>query len=356
MAQISVKTFAEIDLEDFLALSQLEYGATVSSNATHIRWKHLDSQLGASLYVNLAEIDRVVGCALIQSRSLRTASKVFNLGQVMDLLIDKGHRSTPINFINITKACGNIENFDLVFHTSNERSFPLYSKLFRFANPFSLKAYGFPVRLAGVLKSILGLRIDAIDWLTAPFRWLFVLIAYAVNSVARLEISQRAMSDEELEAICTKCLHQSGSHLARTNTFLKWRFVDAPLWPATVYRIDRKERFLGYVVTRKMELGGLNHLVLMDFILDPDTQFFVRIALRLWLIRQAIISQADTLFTIVNPFSIIASTCVGFPFISISDRLLPHATPIFMRARSDDNKELESDRSIHMTLADLDYF
>lgn len=356
MAQISVKTFEEADLKGYLVLSQLEYGATASSDANHTRWKHVDSQFGASLYVNLAEADCVVGRALIQPRSLRIQSKVFSLGQVMDLLIDKNHRSTPINFINLTKTCGTIENFDLVFHTSNERSFPLYSKLFRFANPFSLKAYGFPVRIAGMLSSILGRRIDALDWLVAPFHWLLGVGACVFSAMAKLDISERAMNDDELEAVCTKCLRQSGSHLVRTNAFLKWRFVDAPLWPATIYRVDCKREFLGYVVTREMKLDGLNHLVLMDFMLAPDTPLLARIALRLWLIRQAVKLKADSFFTMVNPFSIIAHTCVGFPFINIPDSLLPHATPIFMRSRTDNNKELESNRSIHMTLADLDYF
>ena len=356
MAQISVKTFGEADLERFLEMSQLEYGASDSTNSDHIRWKHLDSPFGASAYVSLAETGQVVGRALIQPRTLCTASKVFNVASVMDLLIDREHRTTPINFINITKACGNVARCDLVFHTSNERTFPLYSKLLRFSNPFSLRAYGFPLRLAGLFSAIIGCRIDVIDWFTAPLRWLLGGIAYLANSVARLDISQSVMSDDELEMLCTKCLHQSGPHLARTNSFLKWRFGDAPLWPATVCRIDRKGQFLGYVVTRKVELGGINHLVLMDFILDPDTPLFVRVALRLWLIRKAITSKADALFTMVNSFSTIARKCVGFPLVSIPDRLLPHATPIFVRARSNFNKELEVDRSIHLTLADLDYF
>jgi hypothetical protein len=279
-----------------------------------------------------------------------------NAASVMDMLIDRQHRTTPANFIQITKATGNLENVDLVFHTSNERTYPLYSKLLRFSNPFALKAYGFPVRIAGVFYSILGRRIDAIDWLVAPFHWLLGAISYLFIAMTRLDVSERTMDDDELEALCVKCLSHSGEHFARTNAFLRWRFVDAPIWTATVSRIDRRGQFLGYVVTRKMELGGLNHLVLMDFMLDPDAPFLARVTLRLWLIRQAIKSHADSLFTMVNPFSAIARQCVGFPFIGIPDKLLPHATPIFIRSRTGDYKELEADRSIHMTLADLDYF
>lgn len=356
MVQISVKTFAETDLEGFLEMSQSEYGTSVSTDSGHIRWKHLNSPFGASFYVSLVETGRVVGRVLIQPRTLYTASKVFNAASVMDLLINRKYRSTPLNFIKIIKACGNVANFELVYHTSNEITFPLYSKLFRFSNPFSLRAYGFPIKVAGLFTSIIGRRVEAIDWFIAPLHWLLRVIAYAVTSAARLDISQRAMSDGELEALCTKCLRQSGPHLARTNAFLKWRFGDTPLWPATVYRIDRKGQFLGYVVTRKVELGGINHLVLMDFLLDPDTPLIVQVALRLWLIRKAITSKADVLFTMVNSFSTIAGKCAGFPLVRIPDRLLPHATPIFVRACSNDGKELEAVRSIHLTLADLDYF
>jgi len=337
-------------------MTQNEYGPSVTGNADHIRWKHLASPFGASTYISLLEAGEVVGRALIQPRPMRTEAKMFNIASVMDLLIEQKHRTTPANFISLTKASGNVEQYDLVFHTSNERTFPLYSKLFRFPNPFSLRAYGFPVRLAGVFAALFGRRIEAIDWFTAPVRWLLVAIADTAKFCARLEIAPSAMSDDELETLSAKSLHQSGPHLARTNAFLKWRFTDSPFWSATIFRIDRKDQFVGYVATRKMELGGLNHLVLMDFMLDPDMPFLARIALRLWLVRQAITAKADALFTMVNSYSSMARKIAGFPLLPIPDRFLPHATPIFVRPRSNDLKELEADRSIHMTLADLDYF
>lgn len=357
MSQLSVEIFSESDLEGYLKMSKSEYGTAASTTEpNHIRWKHLNSPFGASSYVGLVEKDQVVGRALVQPRPLYMGLKIFNVASVMDLLIDREYRSTPANFLNLTKACGKIARFDLIFHTSNERTYPLYSRLLQFANPFSLQAYGFPVRFAGAFASILGRRIETIDWFTAPLRWLLESIAYVVNSLAKLDITQRAMSDDELEKLCTKCLHKSIPHLARTNAFLKWRFSDTELWPATIYRIDKKEKFLGYVVTRQVNLGDMNHLVLMDFVLDPDTPTFIQFALRLWLIHKAITSKSDTLFTMVNSLSAIARQCVGFPLIAIPDKLLPHATPIFMRACSDETKELEVEQSIHFTLADLDYF
>jgi len=355
MVRISVDIFSKNDLDIFLIMTNHEYGASDTTNRHHVKWKHLDSPFTASTYVCLVDDKKVVGRALLQPRKLRMAKKVFSVASVMDLLIEQKYRSSPVNFINITKACGNIESFDLVFHTSNERTFPLYSKLFRFSNPFSLKAYGFPVRLAGLSSLVIGRRLDVLDCIIIPFHWLIYGVESFFNLIASLDVSERDMSDEELETLSLKCLRQSAPHLERTNSFLKWRFKDAPIWHGTIYRIDRKGMFLGYVVTRKMKLDGLTHLVLMDFIIDPDTPFIAIVALRLWLIRKAITSKADVLFTMLNSVSIIAQKCIGFPLINIPEKFLPHSTPIFIRTRSNESSELEINDSIHMTLADLDY-
>ena len=356
--KIIVEKFALSDIEGFLELSISEYGtsASTSTNSDHIKWKHLNSPFGASTYISLVSSGKIVGRAMLQPRIYCIGSYRLSAANVTDVIIERGFRSPPSNFINVTKAAGDVSGFDLSFHTSNERTFSLYTKLLHFPTPFSLRAFGFPLRFSGFLCKIIGHRIEILDWLTAPFRWLLVITASLVNFAAKLDVSPQTMGDDELDALCTKCLRQSGPLFARTNAFLKWRFLDAPLSPASVYRIDLKGTFIGYIAICKQEMGGLNHLILKDFLLDPNTPHFVQVALRLWLIRIAIKSKADTLFTMVNSFSSIARECVGFPLVPIPDRLLPHATPIFMRFRSSDNKEFEMDKSVHFTMADLDYF
>ncbi len=357
MAQLSVRTFSEKDLPGFLTLSQSEYGTSASTtDAAHIRWKHLTSPFGASTYICLDVAGKVVGRALVQPRPLCTATRMLATASVMDLLIDREHRTTPGNFIQITKATGDATGFDLIYHTSNEKTFPLYSKLLRFPRPFSLSAYGFPLRLAGPLASRIGRRIGLLDTLTAPWRGLLTLLSLIASTLVRLDVAHAPIGEDELSTLSAKCLHRGGPHLARTSTFLKWRFTDAPQWPATVYRVTHKGKFMGYVVTRKVELDGMVHSVLMDVLLDVDIPLLARIALRLWLIRQAAAMGADALFTMINPGSEVARTAVGFPLIPIPERLLPHTTPIFIRVCGTEGKTLETDGSFHLTLADLDYF
>ena len=190
----------------------------------------------------------------------------------------------------------------------------------------------------------------------APLRWVLVAASYLVNSVAGLVITEDSITDRELEELCTKCLQQSGSHLIRSNAFLKWRFQETLCWPARISRIERKGHFLGFLVTRKVNLQDRSHFVLMDFILDPSISRCARLSLRLWLIRQTIQSGSDVFFTMANPFSSIARRCIGFPLIKIPEKFLPHATPVFMRAGTHGSEILESNRTIHLTLGDLDYF
>jgi hypothetical protein len=356
MSHLTISNFLESDLENFLKLSHGEYGYVDSNSSDHIAWKHLNSPFGASTLIKLSENNDVVGHALMQPRLLQINGKKIRCALVMDVLIDRNHRTTPAKFIELTKAAGNVDDIDLVIHTSNNKTGPLYSKLFRFPSPFSLTAFGFPVKLSGFLTLILGRRIRIFDWFLIPFHLLFLFFTYVFCEILRLDISNRPTSDVELNNLSDSCVKESGPQLVRSNEFLKWRFNDAPLWSASIFRIERCGHFLGYVVTRKVKLGDLNHQILMDFLINPETPSLVNFAIRLWLISHAIKSGSDTFFTMINFSNTSAKQFIGFPLAMIPEKFLPHTTPIFIRSSHTLSKIFESDTSIHITLSDLDYF
>ena len=371
--KISAAVFKEADLEDYLGLSRQEFSEAVPvetdqanwknsyvesllTNPDHIRWKHLNSPFGASTFVRAVSFGKTVGRVLLQPRTFYSATQKYQVACAMDMLVLRRFRSPSSNFINLIKASDGMPNFDFVYHTANEITHGLYGRLLRFPNPFSLDSYGFPLRIAGLLSSVTRRRINAIDWLTAPFRWLVGVLALAFKALAQLDISQQPISDEQLESLFQNCLRQSGPLLARTNEYLKWRFGDVSNCPGEIFRIDRKGQLIGYIVTRQVEMEGLKHLVLMDFLLEPDTTFRSQFALRLWLLRSAITVKVDTFFTMVNSCNPMAHKFIGFPLMRIPDKVLPHATPIFIRRFHDQKGEFKTDSSLHFTLADLDYF
>jgi len=372
-ARVSVDIFKETDLEDYLKLSQNEFSKVTLSdsnrsnwkdlyvkslltNPDYIRWKHLDSPFGASTFVRLVVSSKTVGRVLLQPRFFYTAKQKFHVACSMDMLIQRGFRFPPSNFINLIKESDGISDFDFVYHTANKITHALYDRLLHFPKIFSLSAYGFPLRISGLFFSMTGRHFFALDWLIAPFHWLVKIFALIFNSISKLDISQRPMSDELLSNFFQNCLRQSGPLLGRTNDYLKWRFGDKSNCPAKIFRIDREGQLIGYIAIGQVEMGGLKHLVLMDFLLESDISLSVKIALRLWLIRSAIISKADTLFTMVNSFNKMARKLAGFPLMRIPDKLLPHTTPIFIRPHHYGKSGFKIDRALHFTLADLDYF
>jgi hypothetical protein len=355
-AKVLVEAFEEAHLKEFIKLSHVEYGKSPTADIDHIAWKHLRAPLGPSTYIRLvANGGNTVGRVMLQPRQVNTASGQFPVSLITDGLIDTEFRSTPTNFINLINTAGNVPAFSFVCHTSNEVTEPLYRKLFRFPQPFSLSGYGFPVRLAGFFLKFSRLRLSILDWLILPLRWLVGLLAFIMFWASKLNLSERLPDDDRLALLCSKSLNESGPFFVRNQSFLKWRFKDAPEWSSEVYCIEREGEFFGYLVMRRFELDGLNYLAVADFLIDPALTIFERLAIRSWLILEALKSGVDALFTMINPKNIIARKGIGFPLMCIPDKFLPHGTPIFMWTRKGKSCDFDKVESTYMTLADLDY-
>ena len=352
----SIETFTESSLEDFIELSKTQYGLSIVSNIEHTRWKHLASPLGASTNIRLVVNKKTIGRSMLQPKILLTQTGECNTACVTDVLIHPKFRSNPANFINLTKASENISKFDSVYHTSNEHTEPFYSKLFKYPQPFSLKGYGFPLRFSNLFFKFSNIRLKILDWLTSPFYWVVSLIASIVITASKINFSEQLPSDEMLNKLWFKSILKSGPIFIRNRAYLKWRLIDAPKWAAKVYTVESKGSFIGYVATRKFKLNGIIFLVVIDFLFNTDINIFERIVLRLWLLKQAIKLNVDALFSMINPESKVSRVCIGFPMLPIPDKFLPHATPVFFRAKDAENIDFKLFNSTHMTTADIDYF
>ena len=355
MVEISVRQFEEEDLDRYIEMSKIEYGEQpTTSNLEHIRWKHLESPFGPSLYAALIQDGKVSGRALIQPRTLEHKKEKIQAGSVMDVLLDPSCRTTPSHFINLTKAC-DLES-GILFHTANERTNLLYKKLFKFPSPFALKAYCFPTRLTGFLKKLTNKNLSILECLISPYRWILAVLSKIFSKFTKIKISSNSIKADEIKELNERINKQDGKMLTRSKEFIEWRYIDAPLWKAEVLRVDVGSQFYGYLVIRKIGLDDLEYLVLMDYLIEPQISIYKKMALKLWLIKKTIETKADGFFTMCNPLSPIASVCIGFPFVPIPDKYLPHTTPIFIRTKYKDLKMYETSKTMHITLGDLDYF
>jgi len=141
----------------------------------------------------------------------------------------------------------------------------------------------------------------------------------------------------------------------RNPLFLKWRFIEGPLFNGQVKWIGFRGVCFGYLVFKQVQLSGLNVCVLMDVVMRRKLTFMEGVAIKLLAVKFALDAASDALFTLANTNNSALEWLGRFPFISIPDSLLPHPTPIFIHA-SEEMYPLLNRKSIYLTLADLDYF
>jgi len=356
MSRIKIDHFKEEDIKDFIGLSSTEYKDEAITNKEHVRWKHVNSNFGPSIYVTLNNNKSVIGRVLLHRRVLQTKNKKIIFAQPMDLLIKKDFRRNPLNFIKLTKACDNIKESDYIFHTSNEKSYPLYKHLLKFSSPFKLSAYGFPINIGSILGALFKVKIEFLNIVFLPFYFLFFIIFYLANYFSNINFSKTQLNNRDIQSTLRRYKEKSWDCFDRSVHFLEWRFKNAPLREADIIQIKKNGDFAGYIVLKKASLNHLTHLTIMDFMLIPNLNILDRLVIKFWLINEGVKSKSDTLFLMVNPFSEASKPIIGFPFLPIPESLLPHATPIFIRAIKKRSKWLEFNNKIHITLADLDYF
>ena len=142
----------------------------------------------------------------------------------------------------------------------------------------------------------------------------------------------------------------------RDSQFLKWRFLQSPLWKAKILYLYKDSKLCGYVVLRNVELEGIKFTVVMDFTLNETFNALQLFCLRCSLICMALNYGDDMVFTLLNPLSRASKKFIGFPWIKIPERYMPHRTPIFLHINDPSRVNLENPSNIHVTLGDLDYF
>jgi hypothetical protein len=258
--------------------------------------------------------------------------------------------------IKMTKAIKTPDNIDVVVHTSNESSDLIYQKLFKFPVVFKLSATGLPVRCSNILKPHLNsaaiLRLAEI--LLSPWRWVLRSIAFAASFALDLRLGD--IPDRGTTAdIFQEYRRIAGPHFERSQDFFQWRFYDGPIFNAHIEWVWSKSECLGYLAWRRVSLGGLSVLVIMDVVLRRRLTPSEAITLKFIATQVAIESGCDASFSLANIENRSLKWLKGFPFVSIPDKYLPHSTPLFVHA-SEEYKSLAVRRDIFLTLADLDYF
>ncbi|MEE1610163.1 hypothetical protein [Microvirga sp. CF3016] len=357
MLDVRVEPIEIETISNHIALAQTTYSDPTTTDPDHFWWKHGQGHDGPSISVNLYNEGKIVGRSVIMPRVFRPEpATTCRAGLVADLLLEPGHRSA-LNFMSLVRGQSKAPQIDLLVHTSNETSDPLYRKFLRYPVAFNLKAYGIPIRFHKLASKVAGRELpEALEALAAPWRITLRGAAAIGQKLNRISFDTGLPSDSELESILDGFRAVAGPHFERSQAFLRWRFQEGPIFNGNIVTVRVRDQAIGYFVWRKLTLSGLNFIILMDVAFSNHINSSLRGVLWLYLSRIGIHEGADVVFTMVNPANPMLARLVARPLIPISDNHLPHPTPIFLLPRNRDLAWLKGYGSTYMTLADIDYF
>jgi len=355
--KIVFNKFTEDQVLNFIRLSEIEYGELESvTNADHVRFKHLQIPYGTSTAMNLEHENEVVGRAMLQPRLISLFGKQFPSAFVTDVLIHPDFRRPASNFISLMKSIKEAQDFSLVFHTSNNNTENIYKKLLGFKCPLSLSGFGFLLNFRKVLCKVLKFDSPLFDLFSVPYKFLVLALCKTVNIFFDFKITPEEPGDSHFNEFIQNEAIKNDCEMVRDAKFLKWRFSQSPLWQANTLYLYRDSKLCGYVVLQNVELENLKFTIVMDFALNERLSSLQLLCLRFSIIHKALNDDDDMIFTLLNPLSISSKRFIGFPWIKIPEKYLPHKTPIFIHIKDAAMVNMENLSNIHVTLADLDYF
>jgi hypothetical protein len=344
---IFINKFDNIQAKIFCHYSKLYYNDKNTTDLYIIKWKFVDSQTIDSYHLTFRdEVGDVKGRAVLNERFLNVANVKFLLTQVSDLLVVGSQLKS---FITVIKNFKILEN-TCVIHTSNSNSEKIYSKFFKFKKLLSLTAFAFPVSLDNFFPKLSKLIIFKVVFSFYNFviAFIFSIINLFNNNNFQLLNSQE-ISSENLE-------YFSGNQtsLLKTVESIRWRYFQSP-YNYDIFRILESNINIGFIVTRRAVLNGLNFLIVMDFVPVRKLNYLTMLGVRLKLVSLALEYNVDAVFGMFNAQNDIGSDFFKFPFFKIPDRFLPHETPIFISSIKNDFN-VDDLYEMYFSLSDLDYF
>lgn len=360
MASVTRGTLREDDVDAHTALASTTYPGAPPSDPRHVRWKHRANPAGPSVVISLPGRDgHPVGHVFVQRRAWVTGDgREIRGGLVTDLMLAPSARGAGA-FIALMTEARAPNGVDIILHTANEVSEPLYRRLLRYPVALDLVAYGCPTgrvvlpgpadglrqRAIGTMASVAGITAGRMARLLAP----------VVARVAGVRRARTCPGQDERAAAHAAFRAAAGPHLRRDRAFLDWRFRDAPS-PAVVHWVRMREGATGYVALATVTLGGLRAMGVQDVMLPRPPRGLEGLALRLMVMAAASRSGGGVVIGLWNPAAPLSRWMTGLPFIRVPERLLPHASPIFVAPVPGSAADADDLRGAYLALADLDYF
>jgi len=359
VSEVRATTVGEDAVAAHLALAGTTYADEALADGVHFRWKHLQPPSGPSLVLVLDAEDhtRLLGHVFLQRRFwVESDGTEYRAGLITDLVLAPDARDAR-RFVALMSGARASDGIDVVIHTSNETSEPLYRRLLRYPVACELEAYGAPtgrVRIgdAGTARErFFGTGATAIGIVAG---WAARAAAPLLRGLARVSVSSHAPPDATIDSALAAFAAAAGPHLRRDRPFIAWRFGECPN-QSKVSWVRLSDQEYGYIATARVTVGTTNAIAIQDAVLPRMPRRLEGLALRMTVMAMSARAGAGVVIGLWNPRAPLARWMTGLPFVKVPSGFLPHASPIFL-ASSPPGSARAFSGEVFLALADLDYF
>ena len=348
------RKFDRQETKRFCNFSSLFYDRDETNNEQVIDWKMGSQTSSPATHLTVSTDGQINGRAALINRRFSIDRNILQSTQVSDLLIDPAIKGGAC----LMKLVGSykIMETSFVFHTSNERSDIIYRDLFKFDVLCKLTAVAIPIRpfsLLCILASFSLLQRVAVIFDVFYQTVLRALIA-AICLIGPRSYATTSRAKPQEPAFYQAFLDLCDVQFVRDADFLTWRYVDSP-YDYQVITIKSRKEVLCQAYFRQVELEGKSAIVVLDVLSKYQPTTTVRMALYKALIEEGVRAYTDLVFFMYNENSSYMKGLVGFPFIKIPEKFLPHPTPVYWHSHQ---FPIDTDQStkLYFSLGDLDYF
>jgi hypothetical protein len=344
---IKIQPFDSDECKKFTKFSKKYYNQENVTDYTFVNWKFIkyDKNL-INWHLTFMNDSSIVGRAALCERELNFCGNKTKITQVSDLLVDPQKKNNA--FLSLIKSFNKLKN-ECVLHTSNENSYLLYKKIFKFDEKVILTPVVFPIKPQSFVEN------SALKFILTLFSKFFISMHDLVFSQYKFsKIKEyKDVSHPDIHKFLLK-YSQCNLNFDRSLDFLRWRTTSNQL-DCKIFGLNKDNSLSTLIILSKGKFHALNYLLILDFLVLRKVNKRDFIYIKFFIIKLAIKNKVDAIFGLFN-FNCKSVKKIGkLPFFKISDHLLPHSTPIFFSSLSEQIEVIPLEK-MYISLLDLDYF
>lgn len=252
------------DKDSILELTRKIFGDTEISKPDFFDWQYLSNPEGKAIVITAKDDDKknsIIGVESILPINILVNQKIVKASLSCNSYVHLDYRKKGIfsKLISMVQEESMKKNILFIYGVANNNSFNSFVK--QEAHEISNLPILFrPLRLSNYFSFPLG-----------TFLRLFDNIWKIKKSVNPNVIQFSGYFDASFEILTEKASQRIPIIKQRTKEFLNWRYKDHPTRKYKTFVLKENSILSGYIITRKTNVNGKSVGVIVDFLVNPDT-------------------------------------------------------------------------------------